>query len=71
MDEGSGTYRRMSQSFRNFSSAGVVVGASASLKSKLGIPSWSVATAKSSRSLRFRDDAIDLQTINTNYRASK
>jgi hypothetical protein len=61
----------MSASFRNFSSAGVVAGASGLLWSKSGIPSSSVATANSSRNLRFRDDAIDLQMINTKYRTSK
>jgi hypothetical protein len=51
----------MSNLFRNLSSAGVAVGASGSLKSQSGMPSSSVATAKSSRSFRFRDDAIELQ----------
>jgi hypothetical protein len=66
------TYCRMSASFRNFSSAGAVGGASGSLRSKLGMPSRSAAAiAKSSRSLRLRDDAIELQVVNTDYRTSK
>jgi hypothetical protein len=54
------TYCKMLNSFRKFCSAGVAVGASGSLGSWLGMPSSSVAIAKSSRSLRFREDAIDL-----------
>jgi len=68
---GGRTYRRISDSIRNVFSAGVVVGASGSLKSWSGMPSSSVATANSSRSLRFRDAVIDLRVVNTDYRTSK
>jgi hypothetical protein len=52
----------MSHSIRNFASAGVVGGASGLLKSWLGMASSSVATAKSSRSLRLRDCTIELDS---------
>jgi hypothetical protein len=64
------TYCKMSNSFKNFCSAGVVVGASGSLGSWLGMPS-SVATAKSSRNLRFRENAIDLHDVSPDHRRSK
>lgn len=70
MEDG-GTYCKMSNSSRNLFSVGLVEGASGLLKSKFGMPSWSVATAKSSRNLRLRDDAIELQRVNIAYHPSK